>query len=158
MWNKVLAFFLAVLIILIPIEVSGQEIENLEGQVTALGLNEKAPFAGILLDNVAASKMIADKKYAALELELELRKEFAKQFADKKMAFDLLSADHTSLLKTHEELLRVKNAQIDDLNKFIKDEIGPDYSSLWFAGGVLAGILVSVAIFFAAVEIRDHGQ
>ncbi len=155
MWSKVLAFFLVILIILIPIEVSGQEIENLEGQVTALGLNERAPFAGILLDNVAASKMIADKKYAALELELELRKEFAKEFAEKKMAFDLLSTDHASLLKTHEELMKVKNGQIDDLNKFIKDELGPDYSSLWFAGGVLAGILVSVAIFFAATEIKN---
>jgi len=155
MWSKALTFFLVVLILLIPIEVSGQEIENLEGQVTALGLNEKAPFAGILLDNVAASKMIADKKYAALQLELELRKEFAKEFAEKKMAFDLLSADHTSLLKTHEELMKVKNAQVDDLNKFIKDEMGPDYSSLWFAGGVLAGIALSVAIFFAAVEIKN---
>ena len=155
MWSKVLAFFLVILIIMIPIEISGQEIENVEGQVTALGLNERAPFAGILLDNIAASKMIADKKYAALELELELRKEFAKEFAEKKMAFDLLSADHASLLKTHEELMKVKNGQIDDLNKFIKDELGPDYSSLWFAGGVLAGIVVSVAIFFAATEIKN---
>jgi hypothetical protein len=33
--------------------------------------------------------------------------------------------------------------------------MGPDYSSLWFAGGIVAGIIVSVAIFFAATEIKQ---
>ena len=158
MWSRILAVFLSLSIILIPIEVSGQEVGELQGRVTALAQGEDAPYAGILLDEIASAKMVADKKYAILELELKLHKEFAKEFADKKLAFDLLQAEHGTLTKTHEALMGIKEDQITDLNKMLKDEISADYSALWFAGGVVAGILVSVAIFFAAVEIKKYAD
>ena len=46
---------------------------ELEGKVTSLSLNEKAPYAGVLLDPIAASKMIVDQKYTKAEIELTLR-------------------------------------------------------------------------------------
>ena len=58
MFKKILACFVSALIILVPLEVNAEE---LEGKVTSLTLNEKAPYAGILLDPIAASKMVIDK-------------------------------------------------------------------------------------------------
>ena len=144
-----------VLIVLTPVQVAGQEVASLQGKVTAISKGQEAPYAGTLLDEIASAKMIADKKYAALELELKLRKEFAKEFADKKMSYDILKSDFDSLQKTHTALMEIKEKQITNLNELLEEEMGPDYSSLWFAGGIVIGIVVSVAIFFAATEIKQ---
>ena len=143
-----------VLIVLTPVQVAGQEVASLQGKVTAISKGQEAPYAGTLLDEIASAKMIADKKYAALELELKLRKEFAKEFADKKMSYDILKSDFDSLQKTHTALMEIKEKQITTLYELLKEEMGPDYTSLWFAGGILVGIIVSVSIFFAATEIK----
>ena len=155
MFSKILAVIIMVLIVLTPVQVAGQEVASLQGKVTAISKGQEAPYAGTLLDEIASAKMIADKKYAALELELKLRKEFAKEFADKKMSYDILKSDFDSLQKTHTALMEIKEKQITNLNELLKEEMGPDYSSLWFAGGIVIGIVVSVAIFFAATEIKQ---
>ena len=154
MFSKILAVSIMVLIVLTPVQVAGQEVVSLQGKVTAISKGQEAPYAGTLLDEIASAKMIADKKYAALELELKLRKEFAKEFADKKMSYDILKSDFDSLQKTHTALMEIKEKQITNLNELLKEEMGPDYTSLWFAGGILVGIIVSVSIFFAATEIK----
>ena len=154
MFSKILAVIITVLIVLTPVQVAGQEVASLQGKVTAISKGQEAPYAGTLLDEIASAKMIADKKYAALELELKLRKEFAKEFADKKMSYDILKSDFDSLQKTHTALMEIKEKQITNLNELLKEEMGPDYTSLWFAGGILVGIIVSVSIFFAATEIK----
>ena len=154
MFSKILAVIIMVLIVLTPVQVAGQEVASLQGKVTAISKGQEAPYAGTLLDEIASAKMIADKKYAALELELKLRKEFAKEFADKKMSYDILKSDFDSLQKTHTALMEIKEKQITNLNELLKEEMGPDYTSLWFAGGILVGIIVSVSIFFAATEIK----
>ena len=76
MLKSTIACFISILIVLIPTQVSAQ---GLEGKVTSLSLDEKAPYAGVLLDPIAASKMIVDQKYLRAEIELELRKEFQEQ-------------------------------------------------------------------------------
>ena len=150
MCKKLLVSFIIFMFVLVPIQVQAQE---LEGQVTALSLNEKAPFSGVLLDPIAAAKMIVNQKYLRAEIELELRKEFQKELSDKRLSFDLLKVDYDSLKKIHEETLLIKNEQINDLSIFLEKEISND-NNHWFAfGGVMAGIVLSVAVFYASVEI-----
>ncbi len=150
MFKKILACFISALIILIPFDTVAQE---LEGKVTPLSLNEKAPYAGVLLDPIAASKMIVDQRYLKLEVELELRKEFQQELADKRLAFDLLKVEHDALKKVHEETTLLKDRQIDDLNELLKEEMGDDYTEWWIFGGVALGIVLSVAVFYASVEV-----
>ena len=141
---------MALAIFLLPIQVKAEE---LQGTVTSLAVDEKAPYAGILLDPIAASKMLVDKKYLKIEIELELRKEFQKELAEKTMAYDLLRVDYNSLTKIHEETLLVKEKQINDLNLLLKEEMKPNHTEWWVLGGVTIGILLSVAVFYASVEI-----
>ena len=75
MFKKIIAVIVCAMMIIIPTSVSAQE---LEGKVMSLEYNQKAPYAGILLDPIAASKMIVDRKYVSKEIELQLRKEFQK--------------------------------------------------------------------------------
>ena len=150
MIKKILSCFIAFTVFLLPIQVKA---EQLQGTVTSLAVDEKAPYAGILLDPIAASKMLVDKKYLKIEIELELRKEFQKELAEKTMAYDLLRVDYNSLTKIHEETLLVKEKQINDLNLLLKDEMKPDHSEWWIFGGVAIGILLSLGVFYASVEI-----
>ena len=149
--RKFISCLLVFLMVLIPTQVTAQE---LEGTVTSLSLDEPAPYAGILLDPIAASKMLIDKKYLRIELELELRKEFEKDLAEKTMAFDLLKVDYESLRKIHEETLVIKEKQISDLNLLLKQEMSKeDHTGWWILGGVAVGILLSLGVFYASVEI-----
>ena len=137
---KALSIFICFLMATSPVTVYADETA-LSGKVTSLVLGEEAPYTGILLDPVASSKMLVDNKYIKLELELQLRKEFAKELADKRLAFDLLKVEYDGLKKVHDETVK------------IKDEMSSDYSEWWLAGGVALGIMLSVAVFYASVEI-----
>ena len=128
--------------------------DNLEGRVTSLSADEPAPYAGVLLDSIAASKMIVDKKYLKIEIELELRKEFQKDLADKRMAYDLLKVDYDSLKTVHEQTITLKEKQINDLNLLLREEMAKeDYTEWWVLGGVAIGIVLSLGVFYASVEI-----
>jgi len=85
--RKVISCLMAALMVLIPFQVNAEE---LQGTVTSLSVDDPAPYSGILLDPIAASKMLIDKKYLRIELELDLRKEFQRNLAEKTMAYDFL--------------------------------------------------------------------
>ena len=150
MCKKLLVSFIIFMFVLVPFQVQAQE---LEGQVTALSLNEKAPFSGVLLDPIAAAKMIVNQKYLRAEIELELRKELQKELSDKRLSFDLLKVDYDSLKKIYEETLLIKNEQINDLSIFLEKEISNDNNHWFTFGGMITGIVLSVAVFYASVEI-----
>tara|TARA_R110000744_G_scaffold314111_1_gene421177 strand:- start:604 stop:1062 length:459 start_codon:yes stop_codon:yes gene_type:complete len=150
MFKKTLACFISALIILLPLE---SYAEELEGRVTSLSLNEEAPYAGVLLDPIAASKMIVDQRYLRSEIELQLRKELQQDLSNKRLAFDLLKVEHDSLQKIHKEITLLKDQQVSDLNLLLKEEMGNDYTEWWVMGGVVIGIFLSVAVFYASVEV-----
>ena len=70
------------------------------------------------------------------------------------MAIDLLQVQYDTLYKTHNQLLVQKEKEINQLNEIIKDEID-DHSHWWFAGGIVLGIVLSIGIFYAAVEVQN---
>ena len=150
MFKRLLTCFLAFLLVVIPVEVAAEE---LEGTVTSIAQGDPAPFSGILLDSIAASKMIVDKKYLKSEIELDLRKEFQQELSNKRLAFDLLKVEHDSLKKIHEQTTLLRDQQINDLNELLKEEMSNDYSEWWMLGGVAIGIVLSVAVFYASVEV-----
>ena len=150
MYKKVFIFFMTILLVLVP---TFSYASELEGRVTSLSLDEKAPYAGVLLDPVAASKMIVDQRYLRSVIELELRKEFQQELANKRLAFDLLKLEHDSLQKIYKETTLLRNQQINDLNLLLKEEMSNDYTEWWVMGGVALGIVLSVAVFYASVEI-----
>jgi len=150
MFKKVLASFISMLLVLVPLQAQAQE---LEGKVSSIELGDPAPYAGVLLDQIAASKLIVDQKYLKLEIELNLRKEFQKELAGKRLAFDLLTVEYNSLNKIHEETLSLRNQQINDLNGLLKEEISDKHTEWWALGGVVVGIILSVTVFYASVEV-----
>ena len=150
MFKRVLIYLISILLVVLPNKSLANE---LEGKVTSLALEEKAPYAGILLDPIAAAKMVVDQKFLRSQIELELRKEFQQELADKRLSFDLLKVEYDSLKKIHDETTLLRNQQIDDLNEFLKEEMNNNYAEWWMLGGVAIGIVLSVAVFYASVEV-----
>ena len=150
MFKKILVCFISALLITLPSEATANE---LNGKVTSLSLNEKAPYAGVLLDSIAASKMLVDQKYLKFEIELQMRKEFQQDLANKRLAFDLLKVEYDSLRKVHEQTISLRNQQINDLNTLLKEEMSDDYNEWWVTAGVALGIILSVTVFYASVEV-----
>jgi len=149
-FKRVLIYLISILLVVLP---SKSLANELEGKVTSLALEEKAPYAGILLDPIAAAKMVVDQKFLRSQIELELRKEFQQELADKRLSFDLLKVEYDSLKKIHDETTLLRNQQIDDLNEFLKEEMNNNYAEWWMLGGVAIGIVLSVAVFYASVEV-----
>ena len=69
------------------------------------------------------------------------------------MAHSLLKIDYDSLRKLHEDLLIIKNTQIQQLQTALKDEVADDHTEWWVFGGVVVGIALSIAVFYTSVEI-----
>ena len=128
----------------------------LNGKVYSIEEGEKAPYAGILLDPIAAAQMITNKKYLRAEVELELRKEFQKGLVDKSLALELLQLEHDSYKSLNENILSIRETEISQLNAALREEM-TDYSHWWFAGGVVTGILLSIGILYAVTEIGTNG-
>jgi len=149
---KYLSVFLSFLMIVMPMYAYA-DTPPPEGRVTNIEKNTKAPFSGVLLDPIAASRMLVDQKYLKLEIELNLRKEFQQDLANKRLAYDLLKVEHDSLQKYHTSAIALKDQHIGNLNEMLKEQSGSQHTHWWVIGGVALGIILSVTVFYASVEV-----
>ena len=150
--RNIICLMLSFIIVMLPITVKAQEIDELKGRIVPINKNEKAPFSGVLLDTVAASKVTNDKKYSLLESKLKLDFELKKLKAEYQLKIDSLQLSHDTLKLKTDSLINIKNNEITRLQDLVKKDPN-DHTHWWFAGGVAIGIVVSIGIFFAAVEV-----
>ena len=152
MIKKLTSISIVLLLIILPVEVRASD---LEGKVTGITSGDRAPYSGVLLDPIAASKMMVDQKYLKSEIELNLRKEFQQELAGKRLAYDLLKVEHDALRSLHGSLLQIKEEQISDLQGALKEQ-SSDNSHWWMSAGVGIGIILSIAVFYASVEVAKQ--
>ena len=140
--KQILILFLT-LTLLFPTYVIAQEIPK----VTDIQKGQAAPFSGTLLNPTAAAQIIVEKEN--LKSECKLRYDYIK--------CDLLLGNANTSLRAadmkYETILSIKNDEIERLQD-IALERPNDNSIWWYAGGILTGILVSVGVFYAAIEVQ----
>lgn len=161
-WNKFISVFLASLLVCLPTLVRAETssdpkplLSDLNGTVTSLNKGDAAPYAGILLDSEATAKILTERKYLGLQYDLKLDLEIKKLVTAHDLKLGLLQARFDNLQGKHEELLKIKNDEITRLQEIVKDQPN-SYSEWWLAGGVVLGILVSITVFYAAVEVGKN--
>jgi len=160
MWNKFLAILLSFTLVLIPCVASAGETDpddslNINGRLTYLGKGEKTPYAGILFDISAATKLKIDKQFMVLKFKLEmdfLRKTLT---AEHSLVLSKLQLKHDTLQSRTSSLLKIKTEEINRLQDLIKKDTR-SYSHWWFVGGIIAGCLLSIGIYYAASEIGKN--
>ena len=82
---------------------------------------------------------------------MEINSQIEKTKARHKMEMDNAKIAHDMVERRYSSIVQINNKEIERLQK-IALERRNEYSPLWFAGGVVAGIATSIAIFYAAVE------
>ena len=159
MLSKLLAVFLSCLVAFIPsIVMAGQtdpdDSLSVNGRVMVIGQGEKTPFGGLLFDLRASVKLKLDKEFTVkrYELQLDLQKKLIT--SDFTLKLGLLQAKYDSLQDKHTSLLKIKNEEIIRLQELVKKSPN-DYNHWWFVGGIIAGCLLSIGVYYAAVKIGE---
>ncbi len=121
-------------------------------KVKTLATGEKAPFAGTLMSPEAVAQIVAETETA--RDECKLRESFAQDREKAKcdLTVSNVQASLDALTGKHQTIVDIKNDEIERISKIALDRPGK-YNHWWFGGGVVVGIVTSIAIFYAAVEV-----
>ena len=117
-----------------------------QGLYTQILEGESAPFSGWCFDDTATAQIFSNLKYAEEQCNLKIQNELDKQEAEFSLRIDNLTLRLNSLQEKHNELLSVKDAEIEKLELAALKRPN-DYTVWWATGGFTAGVLTVVTIF-----------
>ena len=106
---------------------------------------QKAPFEGRLFNDTAVSKLIVENRLMIEQCEIQIEYNKKKVLEREKYRYNLLTAKSESADERLNDLITIKQDEVDRLNKLAK----PSKSSWWLAGGFAAGVGTSIAIMHA---------
>ena len=145
MFYKLLSLVLCFSLALAPVCFAEETIPK--GKITGLMKGQKAPYSGVLLDNVSAARIFTDKKYFEDQWKLKLEYELGKERAKLNLKIETQKASLDALQEKHTTLINLKDKEIERLTEIAAGK--EDYSTWWAVGGVLAGIGLTLAVVFA---------
>ena len=149
LWNNLkvlICISLVLLITVFPMELLAQDLEKPRPLITNLKKDEPAPFDGVLLDSWAMSEIMAEMEYDQKRFELELDFIKKKKDAECTLEYKTLKASFESLKLRHKEVLEIKDTEIENLREITTQK--KDYSTLWYVGGFLSGVVLSVGALY----------
>ncbi len=123
-----------------------------ESKIEVINKGTPAPYTGVLIDSKTGAKILAEKEFAKERCQVEVEHE--RQKAESKCELEKtrqVSDKEFELAKT-KVLLEASEKENERLSEVV-EETSEDYSAFWFVGGTLSGILLSVGIFYASVQI-----
>ena len=145
--QKAISFLLiSILALLQPLSALAQS-----PTVTDLEKGQVAPYSGVLFNPEAAAQLLAQQKYADAECELKIDLELDKLGAQMDLINESLKVSLRATESKYDSIIKIKNDEIDRLTD-LEVNSDADYTHWWTAGGFVVGALVSLAIFYAAVE------
>tara|TARA_R100000152_G_C6752011_1_gene175689 strand:+ start:70 stop:531 length:462 start_codon:yes stop_codon:yes gene_type:complete len=147
MWNKITSILLALSLMLTPVLAMAQSPVPTGGKITGLRYQQKAPYSGVLLNSIAAAKLLTDKNYSEEQWKLKLQYELAKQSAELNLIIESQKASHQALEQKHLTLIKIKDSEIERLSKIASNK--KNYSVWWATGGVVVGIGLTIAVVYA---------
>jgi len=112
---------------------------------TKLNQGQKAPFEGRLFNDAAVSKLIVENRLMVEKCDIQIGYEVKKAVEREKYNYNLLSAKCEAAADYTNDILSIKQDEINKLNKLIK----PNRNMWWLSGGFMAGVGTSIAIMHA---------
>jgi len=122
-----------------------------QGRITGINYGQKAPYTGVLLNTIAAAKLLTNKDYSEKQWELRLEYELAKQSAELNLLIETQKASYQSLQERHDVLIGIKNTEIERLSAIASNQA--DYSHWWATGGAVVGILLTIGVVYAVNNV-----
>ena len=119
---------------------------------THLDEGEAAPFAGTLFNPSATAQLLANSQYSFEECDLRVEYEIARTTTNMQFQIDSLQISYDSLDERHNLLMDIKNDEIDTYRELALEQPNKN-NHWWMAGGVVAGIGLTLGTLYAASEI-----
>ena len=112
---------------------------------------QAAPFDGRLFNDEAVASILADSEAVTQQCEIRKDLEWKVQMADLQYKHDVLTAEYESLEYKHQQMLKIRDEEIEVLRKQ-----GSTKRSTWmFLGGFALGTGASLATYHAATKIGE---
>ena len=143
--TRLVSAILTFLIILIPVNSYSNP------KVAEIKQGQKAPYNGILYNYEANAVLLTSKEKGQLECTLQLKHSLAKEKAKCDMLSSTVKASLDATEKKYGAILKIKNSEIDHLQKITLNQPN-SHNHWWFAGGFVGGVALSMGIFYAAVQ------
>ena len=121
-------------------------------KITSIAKDQPAPYSGVLLNTVAAAKIFTEKEFIDMECELRIEYAVQKEILRLNLLLETSQATVESMDKKYTSLLDIKDQEIKRLGKVASET--NDWSSLWYVGGIVTGVVLSVAIVYAVKEVN----
>ena len=121
-------------------------------KITSIAKDQPAPYSGVLLNTVAAAKIFTEKEFIDMECELRIEYAVQKEILRLNLLLETSKATVESMDKKYTSLLDIKDQEIKRLGKVASET--NDWSSLWYVGGIVTGIALTVAIVYAVKEVN----
>ena len=118
---------------------------------TILEYKAPAPFAGVLFDEKAMAKMLAD--YDIYKYSCDIKTEYQLKIQKEEYNFKLenLRIEHKALTNEYDLFIMQKDKEINLLSTALK-KTSPRHKWLYFAGGILIGTAASYGAYRAINE------
>jgi hypothetical protein len=146
--NKIAAI---ILFMTFPILVFADETPKIK----PMNQGEIAPFSGVLFNSTAVAQSIAEKEYNTEQCRLRTAHIEQKEKVKCNLLVSTVKVEVDFLQQKYGSILKIKDEEVNRLQKFALERPNKN-SHWWFAGGVVVGIITSVVIFYAAVEIGER--
>ena len=108
-----------------------------------------------MLDTAASARLLTDKEYQDEECDIKISYELEKIKARHALEMGIIENKVVLLEESSSSILSLKNAEIARLQELALKNPN-DNANWWFTGGVVAGIVTSIVIFYAAVETSKN--
>jgi len=148
--KKFVSLALIALVVLLPLPVCAQ------GKIFNIKKGQKAPFTGTLFDIEASADLTVKLENHAAQCVLRLTK--SRELCENESLFklNLKVAELESLQSRHNDILKIKNEQIDFLQKKALGDV-PWYENnkLWLATGIVIGFAISMGSAYAWGQVSD---
>ena len=135
--------------LLLVLSLSANAVEP--AKFTILEYKAPAPFAGVLFDEKAMAKMLAD--YDIYKYSCDIKTDYQLKIQREEYDFKLknLKIEHKSLTDEYDLFIMQKDKEINLLSTALK-KTSPRHKWLYFAGGILIGTAASYGAYKAINE------
>lgn len=116
------------------------------GRFTFLGLNQCAPFEGVLFNPTATAMILSDKEIAVTACETRLKYELGLQSADYDLRIQNLEIRQNALLTEYQVRVDSLERESDALASALKKQSKKN-PALWATIGVIGGIAISYSVY-----------
>tara|TARA_Y100001963_G_scaffold160232_1_gene269305 strand:- start:5898 stop:6368 length:471 start_codon:yes stop_codon:yes gene_type:complete len=148
-------FFIPVIIASIvfsPVALASGEADK--ETIVTLKKGEIAPFAGTLFSTPAATKLLVDLELTREKCDIEVKRAVDIKSAQMQLQIDNISASLDTCNSKYKTIIELKDQQIDFLDDRLMKAAKPK-TELWFAAGVVGGILLSLTAAWSYGQISN---